>query len=371
MRTFHRAHAWLISLCLFLTLGLSSCSFPGIVSTSEQLPEVKATTTPAQLPPIHFPQDEGGHGNLTEWWYYTGHLDAVDATGKTAHYGFEFVIFQALRGDLPPYYASHFAISDLNRNEFHYDQRRIAALSKALPDGRSVNGIDEQVGDWQIHGLNGQDQLKATMQDYAINLTLTGQKPVVQHNGNGLITYGTGGFSYYYSRSRMAIAGTLQDHQQTLQITGGIAWMDHQWGDFLATGIGGWDWYSLQLTNNVELMLYFIHDATGKVISTYAEYIDPASQGIVLPEEALHSTALDHWTSPKTGITYPSGWRLELNDSHVKGSLLIQPLLKDQELVALASTGNVYWEGAVDIQGQLNAQAVSGQGYIELTGYSK
>ena len=44
-------------------------------------------------------------------------------------------------------------------------------------------------------------------------------KPPTLHNGNGLITYGLGGFSYYYSRTRMALSGTLIDHQQSLRVT--------------------------------------------------------------------------------------------------------------------------------------------------------
>ncbi|MGN6674321.1 MAG: lipocalin-like domain-containing protein, partial [Thermomicrobiales bacterium] len=35
-------------------------------------------------PPITFPRDEAPHNDLTEWWYYTGHLQAADGTA----YGF-------------------------------------------------------------------------------------------------------------------------------------------------------------------------------------------------------------------------------------------------------------------------------------------
>ena len=48
---------------LLLTLViLSSCGFPGIVSTAAQLPTVRNTaTTTSQLPPVRFPQDEAAH----------------------------------------------------------------------------------------------------------------------------------------------------------------------------------------------------------------------------------------------------------------------------------------------------------------------
>lgn len=45
----------------------------------------------------------------------------------------------------------------------------------------------------------------------------------------------------------------------------------------------------------------------------------------------------------------------------------ITPLLTDQELqVSIA-----YWEGAVTVQGQQAGQSISGQGYVELTGYAE
>lgn len=358
------------SLMLLLLLVLSSCSFPGVVSSTAQLPVASKTPGTRQLPPVHFPQDEAPHRDLTEWWYYTGHMSAKDAQGTIHTYGFELVIFQALRSDLPPVYASHFAISDITRGEFHYDQRRAIEPNADIPNGTSTSGIHVNAGDWSIQGLNGSDHLSAEMKNYAMQINLLGTKPATLHNGNGLITYGLGGFSYYYSRTRMALSGILVDHNQTLSVTG-QAWMDHQWGNFLTLGGGGWDWYSIQLNNNTEMMIYFIRDASGKTISTYVGYIDANAQDHLLAENAIHATVLDHWTSPTTGITYPSGWKLDITDPQLHASLTITPLLKNQELAVLQSTGNIYWEGAVDIQGQSVGQSIQGEGYVELTGYTR
>lgn len=353
--------------CLLLALLLTSCSFPGIVTTSQQLPTVSQTAQPRQLPPIRFPQDEGAHNNLTEWWYYTGQLEATDASGKSRQYGFEMVIFQALRSNLPPVYASHFAITDITRGEFHYDQRRVMT---ATPKNAASQGIDVRVGDWSIQGGNGRDSVAASMKDYAIKLDLASRKPPVLHNGNGLITYGLAGFSYYYSRTRMEVSGTLFDHQQRLRVTG-LAWMDHQWGDFLTLSGSGWDWYSIQLNNNTEMMLYFIRDSTGNILATYIGSIDENGRDTVIPARALRSTVLARWTSPTTGITYPSGWRIAINDARLRMTLTIVPRLKNQELVVKQSTGNTYWEGTVSIQGQSNGKPVNGSGYVELTGYTQ
>lgn len=360
---------WL-GISLFCTLLLSACGFPGMTSTTQQLPRVSQNTPQSQLPPLHLPQDEGAHSDLNEWWYYTGHLSGIDAAGKVHEYGYELVIFQALRSTLPPIYAAHFAISDITRGEFHYSQLHQTEANAPIPNGTTSNGIDEHVGNWSIRGLNGHDHLVASMQDYAIDLDTVGQKPATLHNGNGLITYGLGGFSYYYSRTRMTLMGTLIDHQQSLRVTG-ITWMDHQWGNFLALGGGGWDWYSLQLNDDTEIMLYVVRDASGKITSTYAGYIDAANNDHLIPADALSSTVLDHWSSPTTGITYPSGWRLAFNTPELHATLTLTPQLKNQELVAYQTTGNVYWEGAVTIQGQTNGKVMRGEGYVELTGYTK
>jgi len=69
------------------------------------------------------------------------------------------------------------------------------------------------------------------------------------------------------------------------------------------------------------------------------------------------------WRSPQTGARYPVEQALHYNDQtwHLK------PLRDDQELDSRASSGVVYWEGAVrvvDATGRL-----VGQGYLELTGY--
>jgi len=48
--------------------------------------------------------------------------------------------------------------------------------------------------------------------------------------------------------------------------------------------------------------------------------------------------------------------------------LLLEPLMDDQELDARASTGTIYWEGAVRAFAGGNEV---GRGYLELTGYWK
>ena len=75
------------------------------------------------------------------------------------------------------------------------------------------------------------------------------------------------------------------------------------------------------------------------------------------------------WKSPHSKAVYPAGWRLQIFPGAL--DLTIMPNLADQEMCTNASTGVIYWEGSVSIEGTRAGQPVVGQGYVELTGYDK
>jgi predicted secreted hydrolase len=367
--SFHRYIKGRILLLGFglLAILLAGCGVPGTIAAGGHLPPVPPSPTATSLPPVRFPQDEAPHRDLTEWWYYTGHLSGQDSSGQAHRYGFEFVIFQSLRGDFPPVYAAHFAISDITAGAFHYDQRLLQEPQAGIPDGTSTAGFHLALGNWTMQGLNGHDQLQASMTDYQVTLDLRASKPPVLHGDHGLITYSQIGFSYYYSRTRMPLTGVVSDHGRAVQVTG-LAWMDHQWGNFLSSAGGGWDWYSIQLADDTEVMMYVLRDPSGKVAATYATHVGPDGKETLLASDDFTSRALGSWTSPATHATYPSGWRVTITS--LKLLLTLTPELRDQELVTTASTGVAYWEGAVAIQGQEAGRSISGEGYVELTGYA-
>jgi predicted secreted hydrolase len=361
MRQLSRYHVFLVGAALALLAG---CGVPGVVPGGHALPAAAPTPTAAPLPPLRLPQDEAPHTDMTEWWYYTGHLQGTDATGAAHRYGFELTFFQILRGGLPPVYIGHYAVTDITRGQFHFAQRELSEPNAPLPNGTTTTGFHLAINDWTMRGVNGRDHLAASLPGYAIALDLASQKPPALHNGDGLITYGIGGFSYYYSRTRMAISGAITDHGETIPVTG-LAWMDHQWGNFISTAGGGWDWFSMQLSNDVDYMIYRIRDAHGAIISVVGSRIDAQGITTAVDPSKINEQAIGTWTSSVTHITYPSGWRLALPG----GALTITPAVLDQELVTTASTGNTYWEGACAITGTLDGQTVTGQGYTELTGY--
>ena len=357
-KTYYRALLALVALALLLP-SIASCVLAP--AAAHGLAPAPPLPSPTPLPPIQLPRDEAPHDALSEWWYYTGHLDAADGS----HYGFELVIFQAVRAGYPVGYAAHFAVTDYERHSFHYFQRSASGGSSLALQGGGK--YDLSVGDWSLRGANGDDHLFAEESGYGLSLAARAEKPPVLQRGTGIISFGTAGSSYYYSRTRMAATGTLTVGGVTKSVTG-TAWMDHQWGNFVVGG-GGWDWHAYQLDDGSELMISSVRSAAGDVIPqiSYATYVDKTGNATSLPIGAVALTATGSWTSPKTGITYPSGWDVRVEKLGL--AIAVRPVIPDQELDVRQSTGNVYWEGAVSIDGTKGGAPIAGRGYVELTGY--
>jgi len=89
---------------------------------------------------------------------------------------------------------------------------------------------------------------------------------------------------------------------------------------------------------------------------------DGSTQRLAAGDFLLQPTG--RWRSPRTGAAYPSGWRLDIPSAEIE--LTITPHLADQEM----NVSYAYWEGAVSVSGTMGAQTVSGNGYVELTGYA-
>jgi predicted secreted hydrolase len=143
--------------------------------------------------------------------------------------------------------------------------------------------------------------------------------------------------------------------------------MDHEFGtSALTAGAVGWDWFSLQLDNGAILMFYEIRLADGGVNPNIkGTLIWPDGVQQLVSEEDFELTPTGVWTSPRTGITYPSGWQLTLPELDI--ALTIAPLLVDQEM----NVSFVYWEGAIAAAGFMRGDEVTGRGYAELTGYGE
>ncbi len=373
-----------LALALVGVLVLAACT-PGTAilanPTNPVLPIPSPTATASHLPdpqPVVLPRDDGPHDRLTEWWYDTGHL--LTADGR--HFGFELVIFRAERGSLPVSWASHFAITDEAGHRFLYDQR-----SEIGPEVNRATGGDgfnlAIIGDispgfpntgaepWTMIGAGGQDHLHAngtsTGTAFGIDLALApGTRPVAFHDGDGYVDFGPAGGSYYYSRTRLAASGTLTLGGTPMAVSGDT-WFDHQWGDFIAVGGGGWDWFAMNLDDGTDITLSLVRAADGSYPLVYGTEVRPDGTVHHLDQSAFQVAVTDHWTSPHTAAVYPAGWHVTIPTESL--AIDLRPTVNDQELDTRPSTGVVYWEGSQVVSGTRSGTAISGQAYVELTGY--
>lgn len=328
-----------------------------------------------------FPRDHGAHERFrTEWWYYTGHLAAVDGH----RFGFELTFF---RRGIPPdqvhtlpskwsiqqLYLAHFALTDLSTGRFYYaDKVSREGLGKA---GAETGRLKVWVDRWSLL-MDEQPapahHLQAATDNVAINLTVVPQKPPIIHGRDGISRKGTepGQASHYYSFTRLGTEGMIRVGAETFAVTG-LSWMDHEFGSAdLGQHVVGWDWFSLQLSDSTELMWYALRRPDGSS--------DPVSSGTFvladgrvqpLDRQDLVIEPLAYWTSSRSKGRYPQRWRLTAPALGL--DLTVESLLADQELDTARSTRVTYWEGAVAASGQARGAPVTGRGYVEMTGYAE
>jgi predicted secreted hydrolase len=266
----------------------------------------------------------------------------------------------------------HAAVTDLNQ-QVH---RSADIAARDALDLAGVRREDETVvvycRGWQARIGAEAHRLRADADRFALDLTLTPQKPPVLHGQSGYSRKGSARdrASCYYSFTRLAAAGKIHIGNRTCTVSGS-AWMDHEFSTApLEPGLVGWDWFSLQLSDRTELMLYFLRKADGTFHPASAgTFVDAAGRSTDLGAEQFSVQVLDRWKSPTSGAVYPVAWRLSVSPLHL--TLKVQARVRDQEMDTRHTTGVVYWEGSVAAEGTAADRPVSGSGYAELTGYAR
>ncbi len=332
---------------------------------------------------LEFPRDHGPHpGYRTEWWYYTGNL----ASGDGNRYGFQFTIFRTQISP-PGYeqnwplnasawrtqqlYLGHAAIADISGRQ-HLQQERIARAALGLARGSQNDGhTDIQVNDWSLQITADSHVLKVIADEFAYELTLIPDKPPVLHGNAGYSRKGSAPerASCYYSFTRSSVSGTVYLAGQPLSVQG-AGWMDHEFSTAaLEPGLSGWDWFSLQLSDNTEIMFFLLREDDGKINpASSGSFVDAFGAIHHLVKEDFKVDVLKTWKSPQSKAVYPAQWRVQIHPLSI--DLTITPNLPDQEMQALRSTGVTYWEGSVILKGSKQELPINGQGYVELTGYA-
>jgi predicted secreted hydrolase len=143
--------------------------------------------------------------------------------------------------------------------------------------------------------------------------------------------------------------------------------MDREWStSALEPDQAGWDWLSLQLDDRSELMFFRLRRKDGTTDPMSAgSFVDPSGSVHPLRAGDVDFGVSSTWRSPRSGGVYPSTIHLAVRGPDL--DLSMTPLLADQEL----DLSFRYWEGAMRVGGRAAGAAVTGRGYLELTGYGE
>ncbi|MBX3617925.1 MAG: hypothetical protein KF839_12445 [Nitrosomonas sp.] len=296
---------------------------------------------------VTLPKDDTPHYAEMEWWYYNGYLN----TDSGKQYSFHYTVF--LLNNVAHHMVSHASINDYQTGKYLTAQRRTAGN----PSKSKENGFEFIQGNWLMTGGNGVDQLKFNIENISLELNVVSTQPPIIHGGNGVILLKDAGDSYYYSRSRMKISGVLKIGNTVEKVTG-ISWFDHQWGDF-SVGQLTWDWFSLQLSDSIDLMIYQLRDKKTSEKILYMGTFNQNGNVETLSAEDFNVIPKKEWTSKKTNIVYPTEWNIEIPSKNIR--ITIKSRNESNEFDAKLTTYNIYWEGAVSVQG-----THTGFGFMEL-----
>lgn len=347
----------------FLLLLPGSGAAGVVLGAAPAYPPVDAGRT------LAFPRDHGAHPDYrTEWWYATGWLQ----TQAGAPLGFQVTFFRS-RPQFDQANPSRFApqqllfanvaLSDPVAGKLQHDQRAArSGFGLALAD---TGDTDVYIDNWSLRReTTGRYRARFPARDFSLDLTMEPTQRLLLQGERGYSRKGplAAQASYYYSQPRLKVSGTLE--RRSLQETvHGTAWLDHEWSStLLADEAVGWDWLGLNLEDGGALMAFQIRDKAGRKFWGGGTLRGSDGRVQVLASEEVNFMPARHWRSPRTGTSYPVAMRLNA------GALTLElvPLMDDQELDSRASTGAVYWEGAVTA---LRGGKAVGRGYLELTGY--
>jgi predicted secreted hydrolase len=257
---------------------------------------------------------------------------------------------------------AHAALADPAIGKLLHDQRAARAgfgLAEAQ-EGRT----DVVIDDWFLKQTDSGYSARITAREFEYVLDFKVTQPVLLQGEGGVSRKGPdpAQASFYYSQPHLAVSGSITAKGEKQEVSG-EAWLDHEWSsEYLAPQARGWDWVGLNLADGSALMAFRIRDGSGGTLWAGGALRSADGQVRNFAPGEVRFEPLRRWRSPRTQTEYPVAQRVQAG----KLTFELEPMMDDQELDSRASTGTIYWEGAVSVKG---GGKPLGFGYLELTGY--
>ena len=319
---------------------------------------------------LQFPRDAGAHpGHRIEWWYVTGQVESPHGP-----VGFQVTFFRVANPEAranPSRFSpkqllfAHAALADPARGRLLQDERSARELEGLV--SASTTDTDVRLDDWSLAREGNGYRTRVQGAEFALDLALEPTQPVLLEGDRGFSRKGPAETqaSYYYSEPQLAVSGRIRWNGGREATVRGLAWLDHEWSSEMLSGEAvGWDWLGANLDGGGALMAFRIRGQNGSVLWSAATWRMPGAEPERREGRGIRFRPRRTWKSPRTGTDYPIAMDVEIDDRLWR----LDPLMDDQELDARGSTGTLYWEGAVRVEGP---DGLQGRGYLELTGYAE
>lgn len=353
----------------------------------------------------------------TEWWYVNSHVEAADGRAFGVFAAFFRIISSRDEKTGEPSYAHSmtWAITDLATGRY-LGESRVDARSPELGIERMENGRgskDERLNRAMREILErgrvptpdrvfsgpvslATDRLHVQYTDgsfekqpdgsyrvdirhddgkTAVSLAFAPQKRPCRHGDDGVVRGNAGEQMFYYFIPRCEVTGAVTLDGEAVDVRG-QGWYDHEFGGYVegetqteGEGAGirdlGWNWTAVQLADGRDLTAYEIIDTrTLETVGKWTVLVEADGTQRAITDATF--APLKSWTSTRTFHAYPVQWRLTAPS--VGLDLRIEAAVEDQELITVISKP-AFWEGRCIASGKLGGMAVTGNAYIERSGF--
>lgn len=321
---------------------------------------------PYNVGELHFPRDEGIHDFPHEWWYLNLHLMNLESGKK-----YDVMVSYFPKQEELPVPMRYFMITN--------PENKLYSPSKKFTFG-SINISDEKQDIRFRKGLRFDSWIQLETKfafEYQVKINnglyilMRSKRPPLPVNGSGYVPCGVGGYSYYYSLTRLNVAGYLKLNGINIPVIG-IGWVDHQFGNYHQTDkTETYEWFSLQLDNNVDIICWYTY-ADGELVNPIMTYMLQDNK-VITTNDTFKIETLDYWISPKFR-KYGCKWRI--TEEKNKLDVIVEPVIPNQISYVpypfeVRGKKRLYlvglYEGSTIIKGIFKEKSVRGVGYAELT----
>lgn len=353
---------------------------------------------------VNLPADELPHKEPIEWWYYSGHLE--DEQGR--RYGVMAAFFAARMGNFPPAYFMIYHLSEKDEKKYRagsvlgknvlkmlkmflsglpedllekvppdlFDEEKIKQhhrfmkeKAKVRPDRLGLKFGEQTFIKTKEESENWADWMYKTRlvdDKFTVELEMTPTRGPMYVGGEGNVGMAQGENMYYYSLTRLASEGTITMGGEERKVRGTV-WYDHQYGSFgREVKPVGWDWFCIQLEDGTDLNLSALRwPETGERFNELGTIMKADGSTTIIHDLIIEEQG--KWTSPDTGITYPSGWILKIPSQEME--FVVTPEFPEQEMQTFGPM-HAIWEGACGVEATVGGESMTGDGYTELVGYA-